>query len=227
MISLSSERFIVCIKVVGKNIKKMFQIIFSKNDGSVFINFPYYKHPNGLVSIVTLKSGTKYPTSSQLTTGGKITSHLVKYTHHPDGNVHFSQDKKVLTKIKKESVPLKNIHGHFFTIMLQGVRDYTETKSNNDYSYSKTKTQRLRHFYSIKSEGLSALKFVGRYYNQNKIAHQIVGEVKGSIVPCQTDTGKKYTGFLIKHPFENSTKDNVILLTCKSFQHWIKLIILH
>lgn len=138
MISLSSERFIVCIKVMGKTYK-MFQIIFSKNDGSVFINFPYYKHSNGLVSIVTLRSGIKYPTSAELKTGGKITSHLVKYTHHPDGNAHFSQDRKVLTKIKKASVPLKNIHGHFFTIMLQGVRDYDETKSISEYFYSKKK----------------------------------------------------------------------------------------
>lgn len=69
--------------------------------------------------------------------------------------------------------------------------------------------------YSIKSEGNSALKFVGRYYNQNKITHQIIGKIKGPIVPCQTDDGKRYIGFLIKHPFENSTNDNMILLTCE------------
>ena len=69
------------------------QIGFLK-DGSLVVHFPYFKHTRGLLSVVSVPQMRTADVS--LEPGGKCTSHLVKYTHHVDGEAHFSQDKKSL-----------------------------------------------------------------------------------------------------------------------------------
>jgi hypothetical protein len=59
-------------------------------------------------------------TQLDLTPGGKIASHAVKYAHHPDGEAHFSQDGKVLTAIRRKAVPLDAAAGHLFTVHVVG-----------------------------------------------------------------------------------------------------------
>ena len=68
---------------------------------------------------------------------------------------------------------------------------------------------------SSKTKEIYALKFVGRFYKKSKLKSQIVGSVKGPIVPCQTNEGKKNLGFLISHPFEDRINSNILLLTCE------------
>lgn len=68
----------------------------------------------------------KYPASLSLLDGGKVTGHKVKYSHHPDGRVHFSQDGKIRTVIQKKSIPLSEAEGHLFTVQLQGLKDFGE-----------------------------------------------------------------------------------------------------
>ena len=126
-----TERFIVVIKTAQSR-NKVMQIMFSKKDGSVFINFPYYKFSQGLVSLVTFSGNIKLPTSLNLVPGGKVTSHLVKYSHHPDGRAHFSQDGRVRTKVKKKAIALFKAEGHIFTAQLQGMNDFVATNSKKD-----------------------------------------------------------------------------------------------
>lgn len=60
-----------------------------------------------------------------------VTSHLVKYSHHPDGRAHFSQDGRVVTAIKRSAVPLASQHAHLFTIQLQGLHAFAPPRSND------------------------------------------------------------------------------------------------
>jgi len=120
------------IRVVNKGIKyKIFKIKFYKKDGSIFLFFPYFKHSHGILSILKFPANVKNRQTLHLDEVGKITSHLVKYSHRPDGNVHFSLDKKIFTfKKNKRAVPLSYDIGHIFKLIFKNL-DAFEIDSNN------------------------------------------------------------------------------------------------
>src|SRR5262245_14454668 len=100
-----SERFVITVETLEGR-RKIFQILFRRSDGSLFVSFPYYKDIHGVLNLVTLRAQATYPLSFSIVDGGKVTGHKVKYSHHPDGRVHFSQDGKIRTVIQKNSMPL-------------------------------------------------------------------------------------------------------------------------
>lgn len=98
---------------------KLFQTMFLR-DGSLVVSFPYLRNqtcfmceadaPAGAVELATFRVGSENAYGS---------SHAVKYTHHIDGRAHFSQDGKIYTRVKRQSVRLDAINGHVFTLKLQ------------------------------------------------------------------------------------------------------------
>jgi hypothetical protein len=78
------------------------QVIFHK-DGSVFVTFPDFRFTDGILSVVRLRPDGETADAVDFMKEGKVTSHLVKYAHHPHGRVHFSQDGKVFTKIVRNA----------------------------------------------------------------------------------------------------------------------------
>ena len=81
---------VVCVVTAGDLRVKAFQIVFG-GDGSLFITFPYFRHRTGILSVSTTLPRAQRRSQVNLEQGGKVTSHLVKYSHHPDGRAHFSQ----------------------------------------------------------------------------------------------------------------------------------------
>src|SRR6266481_8893375 len=77
------------------------KVKFQKSDGSILVMFPSFRHTEGLVCRLTMMAGVQTE-SYGLAEHGKVAGHLVKYSHHPDGKAHFSQDGLVRTEIKKE-----------------------------------------------------------------------------------------------------------------------------
>lgn len=77
------------------------QIMFQKKDGSIFVQFPYFRHRDGVATVVRIQGDGSVSRTVDFMDEGKVTSHLVKYAHHPDGRVHFSQDGKVRTDIRR------------------------------------------------------------------------------------------------------------------------------
>jgi len=162
IVSFFSERYVICIQD-REDIYKIFQIIFVKN-GGIFINFPYYFKKEGLVSLVTFAGNIKQPTDLSLLPGGKVTTNLVKYSHHPDGNAHFSQSGKVFTAIRKKSVPLSEINGHLFTIQFQGIKDFK--KHNPEKDSKKSYLTRKNIFLKLDGPEPNSIKIVGRLYTK-------------------------------------------------------------
>src|SRR4030067_1638089 len=113
-----AKKFIFLIQVNG-NRYKVLQIIFG-NDGSLYVSFPYFDDNHGIISIGTL-SEISPKTNVNLESMGKVTSNKVKYSHHPSGDVQFSQTGKVKTAIKKKSLPLTDTEGHIFSLSIQGL----------------------------------------------------------------------------------------------------------
>lgn len=100
-------------------------------DGSIYVMFPGFPKQSGLVGQLRIPPGPNPPLTLSLADSGRVTSHLVKYSHHPDGRAHFSQDGKVVTEIKRQAVPLALQHAHLFTVQLQGLNAGAPPRSND------------------------------------------------------------------------------------------------
>lgn len=61
-------------------------------DGSIYVMFPGFPKQSGLVGQLRIPPGPNPPLTLSLADSGRVTSHLVKYSHHPDGRAHFSQN---------------------------------------------------------------------------------------------------------------------------------------
>lgn len=89
------------------------QITFEKS-GSIFVQCPYFPGRNGILASPSQDHEADGPITYDLTEGGRLTSHLVKLSHHPDGSAHFSQDGKILTVVRRRAFPLATSIGPLF-----------------------------------------------------------------------------------------------------------------
>jgi hypothetical protein len=116
------ESFDLVAKVSGA-IRRVAKVKFAR-DGSIYVFFPGFAKTDGIICRAILRGGKNAQTSLDLTKNGRVTSHLVKYTHHPDGEAHFSQDGKVRTEVRRKSESLVDHRGHLFTIQAQNVGSF-------------------------------------------------------------------------------------------------------
>jgi len=215
LLILRSERHVITVQM-GEERHKLFQVFYLK-DGSLCVDFPYFLDTEGIVSELTLNAGIDYPTSLKLDEKGKVTSHLVKYSHHPDGRVHFSQDGKVYTKIKRQSVPHKKLCGHVFTIMLQGFENFEKAKKEKDLDHSDPRRTVVN--FKIEDNYKEALKLVGRWYSLDYFKSNVTPiNLQGKTFGPQiiTGSGGEYThGFLVSSLLNNPSKDYVLTISCQ------------
>lgn len=204
-----SECYVIAVETPSHR-SKVFQILFGKKDGSLFVNFPYYEHSNGVVSLMTWTPENLPPTDLSLDNGGKITSHLVKYSHHPNGQTHFSQDGKVFTKVKKQSEPINNVEGHEFTIQLQGLSSFK--KLEDGIKLHSTKRRATLKFTFIGEP--EAIKFVGYWYSQEAISKRLAGHI-GERCFINDHNGKSHVAFIISAPLGHAAEKRVLALYCE------------
>jgi len=152
-----SERFVLTVQVEDKRYK-IFQIVFGKKDGSLYVTFPYFDMNEGIVSVGTIPA-LLAKSQVDLKSCGKVTSNRVKYTHHPDGEVHFSQTGRVKPSIRKKSLPLGKAEGHLFSIQAQGLSHF-ELDATHDDHLPKMKQTVLN--FRFEKEKPEAIKMVGR-----------------------------------------------------------------
>ena len=163
VVAVQSDSHIVT--VVSKGIKyKLFQIKFG-NKGDIYVNFPYYKHSHGIVARATLPPNA---TSVNLADEAGVTSHRIKFSHHMDGNAHFSQSGKVMTKIRNRSVPLRELNGHLFTVSLQNITHFDEAKGAK-YNHGCSPERSVITFDATSNE-FDGLKFVASWQSLDEFA---------------------------------------------------------
>jgi hypothetical protein len=146
-----SEHVVVTVKADGHR-HKIFQIFFGA-DGSLYVTFPYFTHTNGILAVVTITGPPGSSSTVDLADTGKVASHLDKYSHHPNGRAHFSQDGKVRTEIKRQAVALNSQRGHIYTLLVQNLRSFPAVNSGKEISTSPRRTTLtfdvLEHFHSF------------------------------------------------------------------------------
>lgn len=160
-----AEKFTVSVKKSG-TLYKICKVVFhhtkNKEQSAIIVSFPYHKNSKGLLSLMTFPKNTRKVDKLSLIPGGKVTSHKVKYTHWSDGNVHFSQDQKIYTKIKKTSDPLSKAIGHLFSIQVKGVEGF-EIKTNVK-SYSK---KEIDLDFDLGQDADDSIKITAWWYDAN------------------------------------------------------------
>jgi len=162
-----AEKFTILVKKNGI-LYKIFKIVFHQNENkkqsAIIISFPYHKNSKGLLSLMTFPKNTKRVSKLSLIPGGKVTSHKVKYTHWSDGNVHFSQDQKIYTKIKKTSDSLDKAIGHLFSIQIKGVEGFDIKADAKVYNKKEIDLD-----IDLGQDSDDSIKITGWWYDSNTI----------------------------------------------------------
>jgi hypothetical protein len=170
---------VVCVVNICELRAKAFQIGFDK-DGSLFIHFPYFRHRTGILSSSEIPATGERKADVNIEQGGKVTSHRVKYSHHPDGRAHFSQDGKIFTAIKRQSISLDTQNGHMFTLYIQELHALEVAKRAKDAEGISAN----RSVIDFQTEPTAeAIKFVGRWLDINKLR---VSEPDATVGPRHT-----------------------------------------
>jgi len=210
MEAFRSARIIVTLQV-GLKRYKAFQLFFGR-DRSLFVNFPYFRHRTGILAAATIPANGQTTSQVNLQVGGRIASHLVKYSHHPDGRAHFSQDGKVRTEIRRQSVALDKQWGHIFTVLIQGLEGFDEADAIKDAGSSPRRTALT--FQLGEKSGPETIKLIGRWFDVSAL---LLGGQKqptiGPMLAAQDPEGKQQNGFLVASPYDNVR--HVLFITCQ------------
>ena len=209
--TIRAEKYILSINT-GKYQSKVLQIIFHK-DGSIFITFPYFPHTDGIVSLITFPPNIKGATNLSALDGGKATSHLVKYSYHPDGNVLFSQDGKVYTKIRKLCPPINQLQGPFFSARIQGLGYYEQINLEKE----KTNKPQERAFVEaiLEKRNPAAVKISGLVYQREILRRDIKGNISEPVVTTRDSFNKTSQTCLCSAPSGHKSENTIVLLNCE------------
>ena len=191
-----AERYVIQVQF-GRVIHKLFQIHFRKTDGSMFVAFPYLPYKcDGMLSICTLPRGGE-PADVCMESQGRITSHTVKYVHHPDGEAHFSQDGKIMTAVRKKSIPLADYCGHMFTIQIKGADRFPVQSLSRKTRKKRAKWVDLT--LNLEENTPVAVKFCGFIHPLKQLIKKSMGNLFGFTTSI-TDCGKKRPAIIISPP---------------------------
>ena len=200
--AIRAER-VVCMVRAGQLRVKAFQIVFHK-DGSFFISFPYFRHRTGLLSISSMPANGLRESQVNLELGGRVTSHLVKYSHHVDGRAHFSQDGKIYTAIKRQSIALDKQDGHIFSLLVQGL-------SALDPAHDELRSTK-RAAIEFAMEPPEAIKFIGRWFDVNSMRFSNPTPTIGPVVPGLDPDGNQTGQIFTASPCANA--HHVLAISC-------------
>jgi hypothetical protein len=205
--AVRSER-VVCTVKTGDLRMKAFQIGF-QGDGTLFAHFPYFLHRAGILSSSEIPATGQRKADVNIEHGGKVTSHRVKYSHHPDSRAHFSQDKRIFTTIRRQSVSLDNQNGHIFSLHIQGMHALDAASAIKD-APTISSTRSVIDFPIPPTA--EAIKFVGRWLDESKLA---VSEPNATVGPRLTmfaPNGDLIDAILLESPFSHST--HMLAINC-------------
>lgn len=131
-----AKRHIIAVETPsGAN--KIFALGYSKSDGSIFIDLPYLEC-DGLIGVATGIRNEAGVLSDRGFTPVATTKHRIKFSYHPDGTTHFSQDGKIYRTLPHRGIPLAEKTGPICTITVYGL-DRFRRVSQKDLQEDPTK----------------------------------------------------------------------------------------
>lgn len=207
---LRSERYVLAIEA-GALRRKILQVQFSKRDGSLFVTFPYFEKTDGIVSLATVAPGRE--TTMELEPGGQISSHSVKYSHHPDGNAHFSQTGRVVTSIRKKAIPLSEASGHLFTVHAQGIERFAQPTPKDERD--KQPNPKRTYLSFVVPGETQTVKLVGRLYSLQGLAERLPSGVVRPVIGTVLPDGTVGVAFVCSGPEASPSENTILILSCE------------
>lgn len=187
--------------------KKIFQINFKSKDGSLFVAVPYANLGTGRVGVVECPPGN--PDSLLFGENAPVTTHAVKYSHHPDGEAHFSQDGKVLTRIRKKAVSLSAAQGHLFTLMVQGLHLFDDL-TDKDVASPKRGIVAM----PVRDGPIAALKFVAHLHSAGHFASRLqTPKMESPLMPMIKSDGQRIFGVVLATRLRDSNHQYLLVVT--------------
>lgn len=202
-----AERYVIAVRTTN-GARKLFQIVPSKNDGSLYITFPYYRHGGGQMGEVQLDANETYPSGLTVGDGFSVSTHYVKYSHHPSGLAQFSLSGKVKSSVRKASVPLSSASGHIFTFMVQGLDKFDVKKPEE-----KGKPKRGLVEFGLDCDLSQSLKFVGHYYSERELASRATFNADTPWIMAVTPDGKSLMGLALATSYFHNGERRYLMLT--------------
>ncbi len=198
---------VVCVIRAGDLRAKAFQVVFGR-DESLFITFPYFRHRTGILSASIIPATGARQSQVSLEDGGKVTSHLIKYSHHADGRAHFSQTGKIIIAIRRQSVALERQHGHIFSLRIQGLNALDVAEPVNDTGATPKRT-----VVDFQTEPAEVIKFVARWFDVNKLRFNNPTLTIGPTLLMTDRDGIQRNACLFASPHSNAR--HVLAVTCE------------
>lgn len=189
------------------------QILFGK-DGSIYVQFPYFKRRTGIVSEVRFEPGAQFPTTVSLTDQGKVTSHLVKFTHHTSGEVLLSQTGRVRTEIRRMSFPLAGPIGRVFELhayWLSGFEPLERGKAKSDRPYLPFVFRDIPFAVVVSAQWRRKRAIEANF--------EPTGGVSGPVTSIiHRRTGERLTVFFLGQPLGCPLQNHVLMVGCAEAQ---------
>jgi len=155
-----------------------------------------------------------------------VTSHSVKYSHHPGSRAHFSLTGKVRASIGKSAVPLDGACGHLFTVMVQGLEHF-QAVGVGDVGNAK------RGVVPFGFDGPLpvAAKFSAFLYSASECARRIRSSTATPWLRAISPDGQSRVGVVLATPYEHGGQRYFLLLTvdaqpliCAEQSVWLSLL---
>lgn len=197
-----SNQFLISIRKESR-LFKICQIIFDLK-GGFFLLLPYSKIPNGILSIEEITSGVLHHIN--LADHGKVTNNHIKFSYHPDGETHFSQDKKIFTTIRNKSEPLDSVSGHIFSLSYQGIEQFVEQETID-------KNEKKQNLIFDMTGMKDSAKIVGRYYSEQHFFENSFQKNFGPVFTSKNGEGNTSQHFLISPETKNNPTNHLINLS--------------
>jgi hypothetical protein len=102
---------------------KIFAVGYNKKDSSLFIDLPYLER-DGLIGVATGTRNEAGTLSDHNFIPVGTTKHGIKFSYHPDGRTHFSQDKKICMTLPHIGVSLSEKTGPICTVTAYGLSGF-------------------------------------------------------------------------------------------------------
>jgi hypothetical protein len=124
-----SRQFVFTAEANGVR-SKIFSVFFFRELG-FFVHLGYFSPCHALLGCYTVGGSGSPRTTINLESGGKVSTHGFKYSHHASGEAHFSQSGQIRTEVKNITTPLSLKLGHVFTIIFGGIRSFAQIESRD------------------------------------------------------------------------------------------------
>lgn len=124
---MKSNLFVIAAADSAGIYRKLFQVrLTGGTSPSLAVSFAYAPFgPGGLSRLDDTTPGAVSGTHQWFDpNASNLVSNMPKYSHHVDGNAHFSQDGRILTAVRRAACPLPEINGHAFTLHVLGVHKF-------------------------------------------------------------------------------------------------------